>query len=241
MSTSHRRTAVVTGGSGGIGRACGEALVARGYDVLLTARSEAPLREAAEQLGARWVAADCAEPEEFAGVMAAVEQVDLLVHAAGILRGTFVRKERLEDFDEVIRANLRSTFVTVQAALPKMPVGGRIVLVSSSAAQSGMKARSAYSASKAGMNAFAQALAHEVVRDGIHVNVVVPAPVETAMLERVTFEMHALQAKDVADAVVFLDQLDPRVVLPEIAMRAVSEGPLAPAPLVPEAAKERLA
>jgi NAD(P)-dependent dehydrogenase (short-subunit alcohol dehydrogenase family) len=241
MSTSHRRTAVVTGGSGGIGRACGEALVARGYDVLLTARSEAPLREAAEQLGARWVAADCAEPEEFARVMAAVEQVDLLVHAAGILRGTFVRKERLEDFDEVIRANLRSTFVTVQAALPKMPVGGRIVLVSSSAAQAGMKARSAYSASKAGMNAFAQALAHEVVRDGIHVNVVVPAPVETAMLERVTFEMHALQAKDVADAVVFLDQLDPRVVLPEIAMRAVSEGPLAPAPLVPEAAKERLA
>lgn len=238
--TQGTRTAVVTGGSGGIGRACAEALVQRGYDVVLTARSEAPLREAAEQLGARWVAADCAEPDELARVADAVEHVDLLVHAAGILRGTFVRKERLEDFDAVIRANLRSTFVTVQGLLPKVPVGGRIVLVSSSAGQEGMKGRSAYSASKAGMNAFAQALAAEVARDGIHVNVVVPAPVETPMLDRVTFEMHALQAKDVADAVVFLDGLDPRVVLPEIALRAVSEGPLAPTPLVPEAAKERL-
>jgi len=230
--SGRQRSAIITGGSGGIGLACAEALVARGYDVLLTARTEGPLRAAAERLGARWVAADSADPGQFARVVAAVPHVDLLVHSAGILKGTFVRKERIEDFDEVIRANLRSAFVASQAVLPKMGPGGRIVFISSSAGEAGMKARSAYSASKAGVNAFAEALEAEVARDGIHVNVLVPAPVETPMLEEVTFEMHALQSKDVADAVLFLDALHPRVVLPRIAMRAVSEGPLAPPPVV---------
>lgn len=236
--SGRQRTAVITGGSGGIGVACAEALVARGYDVVLTARGEDALRSAADRTGARWVAADSADPDAFARVVDAVEHVDLLVHSAGILKGTFVRKERVADFDDVIRANLRSTFVVSQGVLPKMGPGGRIVFVSSSAGQAGMKARSAYSASKAGMNAFAQALAAEVARDGIQVHVLVPAPVETPMLEEVTFAMHALQAKDVADALVFLDGLDPRVVLPELALRAVSEGPLAPAPLLPAAARE---
>lgn len=238
--TSETKTAIVTGGSGGIGIACAEVLVARGYDVVLTARTEGPLRAAAQRVGARWVAADSADPEQFARVVEAVPHLDLLVHSAGILKGTFVRKERIEDFDEVIRANLRSTFVAAQGVLPKMGVGGRIIFISSSSSQEGMKGRSAYSASKAGMNAFAQALARELARDGIHVNVVIPAPVETAMLEDVTFEMHALQSKDVADAVAFLEALDPRVVLPEIALRAASEGPLAPAPVLPAAAKEKI-
>jgi NAD(P)-dependent dehydrogenase (short-subunit alcohol dehydrogenase family) len=236
---ARRRTAIVTGGSGGIGMACAQVLVTRDVDVVLTSRREEPLAEAARAVGARWVAADAADPKSFERVVAACDSVDLLVHAAGILKGTFVRKERVEDFDEVIRANLRSTFVTVQAVLPRMPVGGRIILVSSSAGQAGMKGRSAYSASKAGMNAFAHALADEVSRDGIHVNVLVPAPVETPMLETVGFEMHVLQPQDVAAAVGFLDGLDPRVVVPEIAMRAAADGPLAPDPLVTAAARQR--
>lgn len=241
MTHPGQRTAVVTGGSGGIGKACAEGLLRRGYDVVLTARREAPLAEAAESLGARFVAADSADPDSFARVIEACGRVDLLVHSAGVLKGTFVRKERIEDFDDVIRANLRSTFVSVQAVLPVMPPGGRIVLVSSSAGAAGMKGRSAYSASKGGMNAFAEALRDEVARDGIHVNVLVPAPVETPMLSDVVFEMYALQSRDVADAVVFLDSLDPGVVLPRIDMRAMTEGPLAPSPLVPPAAVERTA
>jgi NAD(P)-dependent dehydrogenase (short-subunit alcohol dehydrogenase family) len=233
------RTALITGGSGGIGLACAEALIAREYDVVLAARSEPRLREAAQRIGARWVVADAADPDQLGAALAAIETIDLLVHSAGILKGTFVRKERLADFDDVIRANLRSAFVTAQAALPKMTSGGRIIFISSSAGQQPMKGRTAYSASKAGLNAFAEALRHELARDGIHVNVLIPAPVETEMLEEVTFEMVALQAKDVADAVVFLDGLHPRVVVPEIAMHAAAEGPLAPPPLLPEAARRR--
>jgi NAD(P)-dependent dehydrogenase (short-subunit alcohol dehydrogenase family) len=235
------KVAIVTGGSGGIGFACAEALTARGYDVVLTARRPDPLQEAADKLGARWVAADSADEHQFAAVVGAVERVDFLVHAAGMLDGTFVRKEQVDTFDRVIRANLRSTFVTTSAVLPKMPVGGRIVLVSSTAGLQGMKGRSAYSASKGGMNAFAQSLAAEVARDGINVHVLVPAPVDTGMLDDVTFPMHTLRPGDVADAIGFLDELHPRVVLPELVLRAAEEGPHAPEPLVPEAARAKLA
>jgi short-subunit dehydrogenase len=78
-----------------------------------------------------------------------------------------------------------------------------------------------------------------VTRDGINVNVLIPAPVETEMLEEVTFEMVALQSSDVVDAVLFLDSLHPRVVIPQIAMHANPEGPLAPPPLLPPAAKRK--
>jgi NAD(P)-dependent dehydrogenase (short-subunit alcohol dehydrogenase family) len=239
QGTAERRTALITGGSAGIGLACGEALIGRGYDVVLTARGEERLRAAAESIGARWMVADAAEPDQMAAVSAECDRIDLLVHSAGILRGTFVRKETVEDFDAVIRANLRSAYVTTHAVLAKMGVGGRIIFMSSSASLEPMKARSAYSASKAGLNAFAKALTREVSRDGINVNVVIPAPVETDMLEEVTFEMVALQVSDVVDAVMFLEALNPRVVVPEISMHANPEGPLAPPPLLPEAMKRR--
>ncbi|HLU41056.1 MAG TPA: SDR family NAD(P)-dependent oxidoreductase, partial [Microthrixaceae bacterium] len=58
------RVAVVTGGSSGIGREVGRRLAAAGYDVVLSARRSEPLREAADAIGARWVAADCADPDQ---------------------------------------------------------------------------------------------------------------------------------------------------------------------------------
>jgi NAD(P)-dependent dehydrogenase (short-subunit alcohol dehydrogenase family) len=233
------RVAVITGGSGGIGFACAEALAGRGYELVLTSRRSEPLQAAAEKLGARWVAADSADETSFAAVIDAVDHIDLLVHAAGILAGTFVRKEKPETFDEVIRANLRSTFVVSHCSLPKMGVGGRIIFISSSASVEPMRSRTAYTASKAGQNAFARALAGEVARDGINVHTVIPAPVDTPMLVDVTFPMHPLQSKDVADAVVFLDRLAPSVVLPELYMRAADEGPNAPEPVIPDGYRRR--
>jgi NADP-dependent 3-hydroxy acid dehydrogenase YdfG len=230
----------VTGGSGGIGLAIAAGLVGRGYDVVLTARREDRLRAAAEKIGARYVVADAADEQQMAAVMAAVDEVHLLVHAAGVLQGTFVRKLSLDDLDQVLRANLRSGFVTTQAVLTKMPIGGRLIYIGSSASKEPMKGRTAYSASKAGLDAFASALRREVARDGINVNVVIPAPVETEILEEVTFEMVALQSSDVVDAVLFLDGLHPRVVIPEIFMYANPEGPLAPPPLLPPAAQAKL-
>jgi NAD(P)-dependent dehydrogenase (short-subunit alcohol dehydrogenase family) len=231
------RVAVITGGSSGIGLSCGRLLADRGYDVVLSARREVPLREAAEAIGARWVACDSADEDAFPAVVAAAGHVDLLVHAAGVMAGTFVRKESAATFDEVVRTNLRSAFVVSAACLPAMGPGSRIVFLSSSSAHAPHPGRSAYSASKAGLNAFAEALAREVERDGIAVHVVTTGPVATPMLDDVRFPVRALEVDDVAGAVVWLDQLSPSVVLREIVMQAVDEGPFAPEPFVPEAAQ----
>jgi NAD(P)-dependent dehydrogenase (short-subunit alcohol dehydrogenase family) len=103
-----------------------------------------------------------------------------------------------------------------------------------------MMARTAYSASKAGMNAFAGALAREVDRDGINVHIVTPGPVETEMLHDVPFEMYAIRASDVADAVAWLDTLDPSVDLPEIRLHAITRGPSARSPIVPDEVERRV-
>lgn len=233
--------ALITGGSGGIGKACGRKLVALGYDVMLTARREEPLRAAAEEMGARYVVADVSRPDAFEPACAAVGDIDLLVHAAGVLGGTYARKQTFEQWRATMSANLDSCFVVASAALPRMKAGSRFVFVSSSAAHEPMRARTAYSASKAGMNAFARALALEVDRDGIAVHVVTPGPVETEMLQDVPFEMYAIRAADVAEAVAWLDTIDPSVDLPEIRMHAVTRGPWAREPVIPTEVERRTA
>ena len=234
-----RRVAVITGGSGGIGLACGRRLAARGYDVVLSARREGPLRAAAEEIGARWVSADSADEQAVAALVATAGRVDLLIHSAGVMAGTFVRKETPAAFDDVVRTNLRSAFVVAAAALPVMPAGGRIVFVSSSSAHAPQPGKAAYSASKAGLNAFAAALAREVDRDGIAVHVVTPGPVATPMLDDVHFPMRTLDPDAVAGVIVDLDRLPPGVVLPEIVLAVAEQGPFAPEPFVPKAAEER--
>jgi len=231
------RVAIITGGSGGIGLAVGRLLAERGYDVVLTARTEATLRAAGEGIGARWVAADSADPAAFAAVVAEAGRVDLLVHAAGVMQGTFVRKEDLATFEGVLRTNLTSAFVVSAACLPVMGPGGRIVFLSSSSAHAPQPGRSAYSASKAGLNAFAAALAQEVERDGIGVHLVTTGPVATPMLDDVHFPMRTLAVDDVARTVAWLDTLPPNVVLPEVQVSSVDQGPFAPELFVPEAAR----
>ncbi|MDQ6697449.1 MAG: SDR family oxidoreductase [Actinomycetota bacterium] len=234
MST---RRALITGGSGGIGLAVGGALVHRGYEVVLNARRQAPLVEAAESIGARWVTGDCAAESDAKAVVAAAGPVDLLVHAAGLMAGTFIRKESVETFDALLSANLRSSFLVSRAVLETMPSGGRMIFLSSSSSHAPQPGKAAYSASKAGLNAFALALAAEVERDGIAVHTVTPAPVATAMLDDVRFPMYALASEQVAEAVIWLDSLDGSIVLPEIELRATATGPFAPELFVPEAAR----
>jgi short-subunit dehydrogenase len=231
------RTAVITGASRGIGRGVAEVLATRDYDLVLTARTEAPLRAAADQLGARWVAADSADPDAFSRVLAEAGPVDLLVHAAGVMAGTFVRQETVDAFEDILRTNLTSAFVVAHAVLPVMPAGGRLIYLSSISARAPHPGRSAYSASKAGLNAFATALAKEVERDGIAVHVVTTGPVATPMLDDVRFPMRTLDVPEVAEAVAWLDTLPPNVSLPELFLTSVDTGPFAPTPYIPAAAR----
>ena len=235
------RTALVTGGSGGIGKACARKLRDLGYDVVVSARRADPLRTAADEIGARHIVADASDPVGFARAISPLGTVDLLVHAAGMLGGTYARKQTFDQWRAIMAANLDSCFVVTAAVLPLMRAGSRLVFISSSAAHEPMMARTAYSASKAGMNAFARALALEVDRDGISVHIVTPGPVETDMLQDVPFEMYAIQVSDVAEAVAWLDTVDSSVDLPEIRMDAVRCGPFAREPIVPTEARRRTA
>ena len=101
-----------------------------------------------------------------------------------------------------------------------------------------LSARTEYSASKAGLNAFAASLAKEVERDGVAVHVVTTGPVATPMLDGVHFPMRTLGVAEVAEAVVWLDTQPGNVVLPEIGLTSVDGGPFAPEPFVPEAARK---
>ena len=231
--------ALVTGGSGGIGKGCGRRLCELGYDVVLVARREGPLRAAAAEIGARHIVADASDPAGFSAAIDALATIDLVVHAAGALGGTYARKQTFEQWRAIMSANLDSCFVVTSAVLPRMRAGSRLVFISSSAAHEPMPARTAYSASKAGVNAFARALALEVDRDGISVHLVTPGPVETEMLQDVPFEMIAIAVSDVAEAVAWLDTVDPGVDLPEIRLGAVQRGPFARPTVVPKEAQRR--
>lgn len=227
MSSSDKRTAIVTGGSGGIGFACARVLAGRGYDVTLVARREGPLREAAESIGARWISADCSEEDDVRRVFVEVGDLNLLVHAAGVYEGGLVRRQGIESFDRVIKANLRSSALLAQAALKAMGPGGRIVFIGSVAGIEGTPTVSAYSAAKAGLRAYANALAGEVEHHGIAVHLVTTGAVDTPMFGEDAERVESLSPDEVAEVVGWLEGISPHVVIREIVVRAAEAGPYA--------------
>ena len=225
-------TAIITGGSGGIGKACARGLRGRGYDILLVARRPAPLRTAAEAIGGRWIAADCTKEHDVARIMEAAGNPAVVVHAAGLVEGADLRNQPDDLFDRVLQSNLRATYLITRAVLPRMKPGGRLFFLSSTAALKGVRGFSAYSAAKAGINAFANAVAAEVEEDGIGVHLITPAPVRTEMLSTAAHgNLWLLEPEDVASAVLWVDSLPPRVIVREIVMRSAMTGPFAPTPL----------
>lgn len=229
MESSATPVAVVTGGSGGIGFACAQLLCKRGYDVLLTARREGPLREAAETLGCRWKTADCSNESDVDALYQGETSVAIVVHAAGSYEGTLVRRQPVEVLDRVLAANLRSAYLVASKALPLLSAGARIVFISSTAGH-GTPTLSAYSASKAGVNALAFSLAGEVEKHGIGVHLVTPGPVDTPMFGDYAANVPTLRAEDVARAVGWLEEMPAHVVVREIVLEPVTSGPFLPKP-----------
>jgi NAD(P)-dependent dehydrogenase (short-subunit alcohol dehydrogenase family) len=219
--------AVVTGGSGGIGFACGQLLAKRGYDVLLTSRREEPLRAAAESIGCRWKTADCSVEADVDALYEGETSVAMVVHAAGSYEGTLVRRQPVEVLDRVLAANLRSAYLISSKALPLLSEGSRVIFISSTAGV-GTPTLSAYSSSKAGVNALARALAGEVEKYGVGVHLVTPGPVDTPMFGDYVANVPTLRADDVARAVGWLEEMPPHVVLREIVLEPVTSGPFVP-------------
>ncbi len=181
--------AIVTGGSKGIGLAIARAFVERGMQVTITGRHEADLRRAQERLGAGAdvlaVAADVRIP---ADAQRAIDEtvsrfggLDVLVNNAGIGRFANVADMSIDTWREVIDTNLSGVFYCTHAALPEMRRrgGGYVVNISSLAGKNAFTGGAAYCASKAGLNAFSEALMQEVRHDNIRVSYVMPGSVAT--------------------------------------------------------------
>ena len=214
-----RRTAIVTGGSRGIGLATATALRAEGADVLVCGRSRSALDRAgariAETPGAGRVAtlvADVRRHDEAERlVAAAVEQLgglDVLINNAGVGRFAPIGELAVDAWLETIETNLSGVFYCCRAAVPVMTRrgGGWIVNVSSLAGKHPFAGGIAYCASKAGLNALTESLMQDVRGDGIRVSCVLPGSVNTEFGGgRPSPEMDwKLAASDVARAVVDL-------------------------------------
>jgi 3-oxoacyl-[acyl-carrier protein] reductase len=194
MEDLNRKVALVTGSSRGIGRAAAVALAQAGSAVAINYRShEDKAREALqmiEAVGARGalVQADVSVGPEVARMVATVEQklgpIDILVNNAGIIRPQAIEDIREEDWDDLIDINLKSAFLCTQAVLPGMRSRrwGRIINIASLAAQVGGIVGPHYSASKAGMLGLTHCYAKLLAQEGITVNAVNPALIETDMV-----------------------------------------------------------
>jgi len=194
VTTLAGRRALVTGGSRGIGRAAAIALAAGGADVALTYRTRRADADAAvaeiAALGRRAVAirADMASRDDIAALLAQSEAdlggVDILVNNAGLARPAAIDCAGPAEWDEAIAINLTSAFLITQGVVGGMRARGwgRLIFLSSVAAQVGGVVGPHYAASKAGMHGLMHFYAAHLAKEGITSNAIAPALIETEMV-----------------------------------------------------------
>lgn len=225
MSTE-RRVALVTGASRGIGREVALALGRAGCDLVCVATTEqnvAGTVAALKEFGAKGVAIGC-DVGDAAQAQAAVERaleefgrLDILVNNAGVARDNLILRMSEQEWDEVLRTNLKSAFNFVRAAVRPMMKAryGRIVNVTSIVGLSGQAGQANYAAAKAGLVGFTKSIAKEFGSRGITCNAVAPGFIETDMTRDLPEEMRNRivataplgrlgKPSDVAAVVVFL-------------------------------------
>jgi NAD(P)-dependent dehydrogenase (short-subunit alcohol dehydrogenase family) len=183
------RVAVVTGGSRGIGLAIARALLAQGAKVVVGGRTAAPLEDAEAELkgGDRLstmqgnVADEADANRLIAGAVERFGGLDILINNAGVGEFANVADFSTQQWHDVIGTNLTGVFFTSRAAIPHLRQrgGGWIINISSLAGQNPFVGGAAYSASKAGLDAFTYAMMLEVRHDNIRVSLVAPGSVQT--------------------------------------------------------------
>ena len=221
------KSAVVTGGVRGIGRAIAEEFASQGADLLLCYRSndEAAEKtaEALRKYGTKveLLKGDVADPKHGEEAAKKVQElfgkVDILVNNAGITKDKLIMRMSAEDFNDVIQANLNVSFNFLKSisALMIKQKSGRIINISSIVGVRGNAGQANYSASKAGMIGLTLSAAKELGKRGITVNAIAPGYIETEMTEVLTdaqkeamLSMVSLgrpgKAEDVAKAATFL-------------------------------------
>ena len=184
------RTALVTGGTGGMGRVIATKLAADGFDVAVAYVGDVDLADATigeiKDQGRRGAAfaADIADEGAVSDLFDSIDdhfgRLDVVVHTAGINRPAALTELDLADLDAIHRVNVRGTFVVNQQAARRIRDGGSIVNVSSTMVRVAPPALSAYAASKSAVDTLTRILAKEMRGRDITVNAVAPGPTATA-------------------------------------------------------------
>jgi 3-oxoacyl-[acyl-carrier protein] reductase len=195
------RSAVVTGGSRGIGRAIALRLAEQGADICFGYRGNAAAAEqtraAIEALGRRALAVqgDAARPEDAEALvkaaLGAFGKVDILVNNAGITRDDLIMRMSVDAWREVLETNLSGAFYAIKAVTRPMlkARGGRIINITSVSGQAGQMGQANYSSAKAGLIGLTKATARELASRGITVNAVAPGFVLTELTQDLPSEL----------------------------------------------------
>lgn len=191
ITTQTSRVALVTGGSGGIGKAVALRLAADGFAVAVhyagnKAKAESVVAEITGNGGqAVAVGGDVADEQDmqtaFAAVAHAFGGVDVVVNTAGVMILGPVADYSLDDFDRIVRTNLRGTFVVSQLAARTVRAGGAIINFSTSVTRTQFPAYGPYVATKAAVESLSLILARELRGRDITVNAVAPGPTATPL------------------------------------------------------------
>ncbi len=230
MDNLEGKTALITGASQGIGRACAITLAKMGARVALAARNEANLEAVAAEITAAGGEAKCfpLDVSDEASIQTTAKAalahfgtVHILVNNAGITRDNLLLRMKRADWDAVLTTNLTGAFLLTQAVLNPMLRArwGRIINITSVVARTGQAGQANYAASKAGLIGFTQSMARELASRTVTVNAVAPGYIETAMTavlddkQRAAFLAHIPLGRpgtdqDVANAVAFLASPD---------------------------------
>jgi 3-oxoacyl-[acyl-carrier protein] reductase len=188
------KTAFVTGGSQGIGRACAIVLAESGADVAVGGRNQEKLKEVVGEIEAlgrkgKAVPLDVTDAVQvkaaFAELVKAFGRLDILVNNAGITKDTLLLRMKPEDWDVVLNTNLKGAFLCTQEAIKLMlrQRYGRIINISSVVGHSGNAGQANYVASKAGLEGFTRSVAQEVASRNVTVNAIAPGFIDTAMTQ----------------------------------------------------------
>lgn len=226
------KTAVITGGTKGIGLAIAESLLRNGSSVFICGRSKRDLAAALERLRAIGDAAgetcDVRSEDQVRQMLAEAERVfggvDILVNNAGIgIMGKTVEEITGDEFRQTIETNLLGVFYACHHAIPMMKRrgGGYIFNISSLAGQNAHPKMAAYNASKFGLNGFSEALMQEVRQDNIKVSYICPGSVNTYFGGDTPSDDKAwqLQPEDIAQTLISLLEMDPRALPSKIEIR----------------------
>jgi NAD(P)-dependent dehydrogenase (short-subunit alcohol dehydrogenase family) len=235
------RAAIVTGASSGIGLAIAHALGAEGYGLTVAARRPEKLAAAAEELRAAGyeveeVAANMAEEAEIQRVVARhrdrFRRLDVLVNSAGVGVGAPVAEVQANRVDMQLDVNLRAIILFYRECAAMLRAAGAehrnalVVNLSSISGKSGQPWLSVYSATKAAVIGFTQAMNKELAGDGIKSVALAPGFVDTPMTDFVKESIapeEMIRTEDIAEAVRFLLRLSPACVVPEIVFQRPAE------------------